>query len=186
MIYYSIILNKVFKPSPTKKIKMGWLFGKKKKVPKVPLPEGHALDPGSLKFPSRLASERIIEPEQLKEAVGFEKPVAPTMPTEEMPARDSEPLPQMPFPTEPVQQRPLSPMNTEKEPLYIKVDVYQRILAEIDDLKSNVSALNDTNRKLENSEFNEEANFEKLRRIVKLMHDRLLQVDKALFKSQGE
>ena len=46
---------------------MGWLFGKKK-VPKVPFPQGKEMN--ALKFPSSTPAQRIIEPRSVKEAVG--------------------------------------------------------------------------------------------------------------------
>ena len=71
-------------------------------------------------------------------------------------------------------------------PLFVKVGVYQRILGEVDDLKAQVAGLAAANRKLEDSEYNEEHHFEKLKRSVKVMHDRLLQVDKTIYKGQGD
>src|SRR3989344_484924 len=80
-----------------------------------------------------------------------------------------------------------APSFTQKsEPLFVKMEVYQRILGEMDDLKLILSKLGEINRHLESSEYNEENNFEKLRREVKLIHDRLLQIDKILFKSESD
>ena len=55
---------------------MDWLFGRKKAVPKVPFPEGKQIDEKALRFPASTPSERVIEPEKVKEAVGFNKPMA--------------------------------------------------------------------------------------------------------------
>ena len=55
---------------------MGWLFGRKKAVPRVPFPEGKMIDEKALRFPAPSSYERIIEPDKVKEAVGFSKPLA--------------------------------------------------------------------------------------------------------------
>ena len=52
---------------------MGWLFGKKKKVPRVPFPEEQKIDKNALQFSSPSSKERIIEPDQIKEAVGISR-----------------------------------------------------------------------------------------------------------------
>ena len=92
--------------------------------------------------------------------------------------------------TAPVQPRlrsasmsaPLSGVQTSK-PLFVRVEVYQKILGEIDSLRDDLKELNHFNGSLENSEYNEETNFVKLKKGVKVMHDRLLQVDKIIFKA---
>ena len=127
---------------------MGWLFGSKKKVPKVPLPEGQVLDEKSLRFPSSFSDERVIEPDQIKQAVG----VGETYSFSDM---DSNPV------TAPVQPRlrsasmsaPLSGVQTSK-PLFVRVEVYQKILGEIDSLRDDLKELNHFNGSLENSEYN--------------------------------
>ncbi|MEK6845160.1 MAG: hypothetical protein AABY26_00255 [Nanoarchaeota archaeon] len=53
-------------------------------------------------------------------------------------------------------------------------------------MKSELNQLKDINTKLETSEYNEEHNFDKLKKAMKNIHDRLLSVDKTLFKVQGE
>ena len=169
---------------------MGWLFGKKK--PKVPLPEGHPVE-GSLRFPNAPPSGKVIEPDKVKEAVGLEQGVPPAE-SEEMPdfpSQEMEMAPQQDVGTisEETTSRDMERQSFSRasdDPLYIKVDVYQHILGEIDDLKLELSHLSETQRLLEKSEFNEEANFEQLKKTVKNIHDRLLQVDKTLFRAQGE
>ena len=177
---------------------MGWLFGKKK-VPKVPFPTGVPVDEKELRFPAPGVRERVIAPRDLKEAVGFEKnvapPSAPQMPLPEksvpqVPSAtiknnlpSSAPLPprqRMQFPNNPV-----SPFSDEG-PLFIKKEVYQRLLGEMDDLKHMVHELREINKSLENSEYNEENNFSKLRNSIRIIHDKLLQIDKTMFKSQGD
>jgi hypothetical protein len=157
---------------------MGWLFGRKKKVPKVPFPEGHSLEPGTLKFPDG-SGDKIIQPDNVKKAAGLvenniplENP-EPLMPREELPSVKEMVAPQT------MQERTI----IENEPLFVKIDVYQRILGEITSLHEYVSELGVSNRSLENSEYNEEANFEKLRRSMKSLHDKLLQADNVLFKT---
>lgn len=156
---------------------MGWLFGSKKKVPRVPLPEGQVIDEKALRFPSGFSEDRIIEPDQVKQAVG---------------ANNSFSFPEMETPIE----KPMriknnlnfsseSTINTPtKQPLFIKVEVYQKILGEIEELRSDMKQLDSYNSQLEGSEYNEENNFLKLKRSVNVMHDRLLQVDKTIFKAQ--
>ena len=159
---------------------MGWLFSRKKKVPQVPFPEARAPGPDTLRFPER-TKERVIVPEEVKSAAGLreEKKFMPDQEEQEMEGLDdSEELPELP----PAPRAP-APITSSGEPLYVKVDVYQRILGEIGSLKGYLNELGETNRILENSEYNEEANFDQLRKSMKAMHDRLLQADKIIFKS---
>ena len=79
---------------------MGWLFGRKKVVPKVPFPQGKLLDEKALQFPSMGSSERVIEPDKVKEAVGFSKPMA-FPDEEEMNIPMDEELPETPMPSFP-------------------------------------------------------------------------------------
>src|SRR3989344_6561324 len=155
---------------------MGWLFGKKK-VPRVPLPPGRFRDEGSLSFPNKVPVEKVIQPEAIKAAVGLKKPFA--FSEEEENLEGSRPLPSF---SSGLSSKPSMPMKTAEEPLYIKMEVYQRILGELEGLKTNLSNLNNLTKELEKSEFNEEHNFDKLKVDVKVMHDRLLQADKILFK----
>lgn len=152
---------------------MGWLFGRKKKEPKVPFPSGKPVEETSLQLPSKVPKGKVIEPEEVKAAAGLEEPF-------EMP---EEPLPEVPK-KKPVPP-PLIPRD-EKSPLYIKVDAYQRILGELDNLKVKIGEMKETSHNLETSEFNEENNFAKLKRLVRSMHDHILLADKVIFKTQGE
>ena len=161
---------------------MGWLFGRKKKVPKVPFPQGHLVQPGTLKFPID-SGEKIIEPNYVKEAAGLIE--------EKVPLKEQklEPMPELPEEPMLAQVQKISRQNvpehtiTQSEPLFVKVDVYQRILGEITGLHQYLSDLSTANRGLENSEYNEEANFDKLRKSMKSLHDKLLQADNILFKT---
>jgi len=174
---------------------MVWLFGRKKKIPKVPLPEGKPFDEGALKFPTGPPSEKVIEPEQIKKAAGFEKPVSPPGEEAERQAmkekQKEEPgqeLPAQNIPTTPSEEPypfpKSSPVQDEEEtaPLFIKVEVYQRILGEIDSLDLKLNELNGISKVLEKSEYNEGNNFNKLKRVIKVAHDNLLQMDKIIFK----
>jgi len=169
---------------------MGWLFGRKKVVPKVPFPSGRFLDEKALQFPSPESSERVIEPEKVKEAVGFAKPM--TFPEEEepmpLPAEEEElpEPPKAPYSPMPKYASAPSPEVMPKHELYVKVEVYQQMLGELDELRRGFADLQQINKNLEESEYNEENNFNKLRRGMKALHDNLLQVDKLLFKSQGD
>lgn len=168
---------------------MGWLFGKKNVSTMVPPPAPRPFDEKALRFPSGIISQRrVIESDNLKAIAGFDKPIA-------FPEDDEEKLsaPQ-------VQQRPVPPVATTKSmmpsvqpvpeaapesmaPCYVKVSVYQRLLGEIEMMKADLNQLQHTQKTLETSEYNEEHNFEKLRKAVKHLHDRLLRVDTVLFKA---
>lgn len=164
---------------------MGWLFGKKK--PKVPLPQGHQVE-GTLRFPNAPPAGRVIEPNKVKEAVGMSEPTQEEMPSD-FPALPSER--NDPFSMEddaPLQTDPSGdyPKREIDGPLFVKVEVYQRILGELDGLKLELSHLSSTQRQLEQSEFNEESHFDKLKKIMRGVHDNLLETDKTLFKTQGD
>lgn len=155
---------------------MGWLFGSKK-VPKVPLPQGRPLDERTLRFPTPSAAEKVIQPEQFNQAAGFDRsfelPAQPSFPA----TRESSNLP----PAAP-KVTPLPGSPNTGEPLFVKVELYRRVLGEIDGVRSKMNDLAVINKHLETSEYNEENNFTKMKQAVKVMHDRLLQVDKILFK----
>ncbi len=151
---------------------MGWLFGRKKK-PKVPLPEGTPMDEKSLQMPRRPGST-VIEPQKVKEAAGVGKAPSPP-PKKEQAAPEAPTVPS-------AAELPSQPMYVPSQPLYVKVDVYQRLLGELDDLKGEISHLSEYNVALMNSELKEEGNFDKLRRTMKVAHDRMAQVDKVIFK----
>ncbi len=153
---------------------MGWLFGKKK-IPQVPLPEGRVVDEKALRFPTS-PPKRVIEPKEIKEAVGFDKPVA--FPEE------NDALDTSPEPLEELEEETLDsyPFESRTEELYVKVDVYQRILGEIDQVRKELTEINEANKRLSASEFNEDKNFNRLRKLMKGMHDNLLHIDKVLFK----
>ena len=164
---------------------MGWLFGAKK-VPRVPLPQGYKLDEGALRFPAMSGpQQRVIQSDQIKQAVGFEKPFS-------FPEDAEEGQSEQTMPTYSDQPKGTStsmapaPVNQNSNPLYVKVEVYQQILGQLDGLRGDLNHLTDSNRQLESSEYNEQNNFDRLRRAVKSMHDRLLQIDKELFNSQGD
>ncbi len=156
---------------------MGWLFGQKKKEPRVPFPAGKPFEETALQLPSTLSKGKVIELEEIKAAAGLEE--SPFFPEEE---REGLEIPgKMPV--------PLSPFSVPKEgksPLYIKVDAYQRLLGELDDLKSRLGEMKAIHSRLETSEYNEENNFVKLKRSVRSMHDHMLLTDKIIFKTQGE
>ena len=169
---------------------MGWLFGRKKVVPKVPFPQGKALDEKALQFPSMDSSDRVIEPDKVKEAVGFSKPMAFPEEEESMPMPEDDEMPETPkFPFSPMPKYSPAGAAADLMPrheLYVKVEVYQRMLSELDELRRNFVDLHQVNKNMIESEYNEESNFTKLRRGMKSLHDSLLQADKTLFKSQGD
>ena len=168
---------------------MGWLFGKKKIVPRIPLPEGYAPTEKTLQFPTSGRGERIIEPDRIKEAAGVDFPFElPPMPSFEEPAARPSVALSLSRPTAPVLGTQQSVQNAQSgEPVYVKIEVYQQILGEFDSLKKELQHLDHTCKHLDSSEYNEEHNFERLRRAMKLIHDRLLHVDKRIFnKLVGE
>ena len=142
----------------------------------MPFPEAQLFGSDTLRFPDKVR-ERVIEPSDIMDAAGLmeEKAVA----SEKMDLNSEMGL------EEPAESMPITKapgLITSNEPLYVKVDIYQRILGEIGNLKNHLLELNETNRILENSEYNEEDNFDKLRKAMKAIHDRLLEADKILFK----
>ncbi|MBU0460114.1 MAG: hypothetical protein KKH52_01315 [Nanoarchaeota archaeon] len=148
---------------------MGWLFGKKK-VPKVPLPPGRLVDKDSLNFPNKVPSEKVIGPEHFKSAVGVDKP---------LPHLKSEAQKKV---SKPIKKPKLPVMRHVGGPLFVKVDVYQQILGELDGLKHDLTELGHANKNLEKSEFNEEEKFKHLQNTIKVVHDRLMESDKIIFK----
>lgn len=162
---------------------MGWLFGRKKKVPKVPFPQGHPVGEQTLQFPSAPDKEKTIEPDKVKEAVGVPNEVPEDAP---QPVPEQAPQPAMPPVEQQVTPRQVeAPVFGSTEPLFVKKDVYQRILGEFEGLKHDLGRLSYATKTLEESEYNEEHNFEKLKKAIKQLHDKLLMVDKTIYKVQG-
>ncbi len=165
---------------------MGWLFADKKKMaPRVPFPMGKSLDDKSLRFSAPTSMEREIQPDRVQEAVGYNQPM--NFPS----AFDVEqtPLPQnVTQRNVPLQKEvPRPEVNTQASgPMFMKVDVYQLVLNEVDGLKRVLEELQESNLLLEKSEYNEEHSFEKLRKTMRGVHDRFLQIDKKLFKIAGD
>lgn len=158
---------------------MGWLFGKKKIEPKVPFPEGKSFNEKALQFNRNSPSEKVFEPEQVHAAVGVNEPITPPEKVEEKTVE---------APQEVTEQEEFVPPKNPfaapvtNEPLFVKVEVYQKILGELNGVKENITELREASRNLEGSEYNEEKNFSKLRRSTKSAHDKLLHVDKIIFK----
>ena|SRR3989344_1136577 len=169
---------------------MGWLF-KKKVAPRVPFPEGRAFDEKALKFAPNTSREKVIEPDRVKQAAGLGKslsfPDNFEMSLEGMEVNEPKTA------IAPIRPRTQSYSNNAEikkteaiGPTFVKVEVYQHLLTEVEGLKSSLGMLMDTSRILEKSEYNEERSLEKLRRDMKSVHDKLLHIDKKLFKYQGE
>jgi len=141
---------------------MIWFF-KKKKVT-VPIPENHE---DLLQFPQ---SSRRAMPEEIKKSVGLEEP------------------PQMPDMGLPEESKPglgsTSPPQTFQTayPFFLRVQSYQELIKDTSDIKTHVLELDLTTEKLENSEFNENKNYEKLNRELRKVHERLLFMDDLIFK----
>ncbi len=172
---------------------MAWLFGRKK-VPKVPFPEGRPFDEKALKLPIRSSSDRIIEPQEVKAAAGIRPPPQPlSMPEWEQEDKNVElniklpPRPSMRAQNVEAKTEARQPMRAAGAgPLYIRMDVYQTVLESLDALKVKFTELGHVQKLLEESEYNEENSFAQLRRDVKSIHDKLLSVDKTIFKPQGD
>ena len=154
---------------------MGWLFGSKKKAPRVPLPEGRVIDEKALQFPLSEPSSRTIAFNDIRTAMS-EPMDFKSKATLAAPARVA------------VTTGSSNVVVTRRfgipKPYYVKVDVYQQLLAEIEGLHKDTHTLDSTNRHLETSEYNEEENYEKVRRSLKSAHDRLQAVDRVLFRAR--
>ena len=167
---------------------MGWLFGKKK-TPQVPFPQGRPLDDKELRLPSTPSvPSRVIQPEQLKEAVGLGKPIMfPEMnekselaPFGEEIDFERQSLP----PLESLHSKSASASANQpsSQPLFLHIEVYRQVVGQLDDLRVKLGEIQEVTTKLETSEYNEENNFAILKKEVKSMHDRLLNIDKIVFK----
>ncbi len=160
---------------------MGWFGSNKKMVPRVPFPQGKPIDDKSLRFSMPSTGDRVIEPEQIKQAVGYSKLY--TFPGDvQLPSSMGSSSSLMPQAIPTGEGIPPSQVG----PMFAKVEVYSHVLEEVDALKATLGGLQETSRMLEKSEYNEEHHFEQLRRSIRGVHDRLLQMDKKLFKSQGD
>ena len=140
------------------------LFSKKKNAISNPNFDLNKLQLSNFRAPP----ERIIEPEDIREAVGL-KTFEPAPPELKKEPGDKNNI-------------PVRRVN-RNEPLYIKVNIYQAMLSELEELKTGINGLNTVQTSLEHSEFNEEHQFAKLRRSIKILHDHLLRSDQILFKS---
>jgi hypothetical protein len=178
-IYYSIILNKVFKRLLPQNNKMGWLFGRKKVVPKVPFPEGRPFDEKSLQFPSLSSSEKVINPAQVQAAVGVSA-------QKDMPEEDQESMEQKQEMPETQSFTPPRQLPSEQGVgnSFVKVELYRNILSKIEDMNKSIHSLKEASKQLDISEYNEETDFIKMRRATKSVHDQLLKIDKTIFKGE--
>ncbi len=144
----------------------------------MPFPSGRVLDEGALRLPGRSGGERVIEPGAIKAAAGLEEPLSFPEAGEEFPEEA--------FPTPSAglagKSPAMMPFFKTKKPVFIKVDVYQRLLGEMDAIKAKIVDMQEVDRKLETSEYNEENNFAHLRRAVRSIHDHLSMVDRIVFK----
>ena len=147
---------------------MIWFF-KKKKVT-VPIPENHE---DLLQFP-RSSSKRTI-PEEIKKSVGLEEP--PQMPDMALPEE-----PTLGIGAAPAKTVTPAPNYQTAYPFFLRVQSYQELIKDTSDIKTHVLELDLTTEKLENSEFNENKNYEKLKRELRKVHERLLFMDDLIFK----
>lgn len=159
---------------------MGFFF-RKKKI-EVPAPPSEDI----LKFPK--ASEiSSIKPESIKEAVGIEKPSLPPeippVPTKKEDLMSFEEIP--PAPPELTSHSPLPskrPQFVFKKPFFIRMQNYQLLIENLNNIKNKTAELDQTVMDLEKSEFNENKNYERLKNNLKKIHDQLLVMDDTIFK----
>src|SRR3989339_1283738 len=137
------------------------LFSRKKKVD-VPLPPSEEI----LRFPRRLPMEREILPAPKR------------MPETERLPKEPEPV-QSSFPS----QTQVNP-NTQlvNQFFFLRMVDYQNLIGNLDNTNLQVQELEHTMNKLEASEFNENRDYEALKSNLKKVHERLLYVDKLIFK----
>ena len=161
---------------------MGWLLGNKKKiVPKVPFPEGQALDDKALSFPQFVSSPKVVEPETLKAAVGTSAGIDLSLAPFEI--NEPEQAPSRPLrPGTVAPSLTASAQTVENSEMFVKVDAYQHVLGEIEGIRKNLSEMGAIQKKLESSEYYEEEDFDTLQRLLKSMHDGLLKMDKKLYQ----
>lgn len=158
---------------------LGWLFGTKKVQPKIPLPGSRPFDEKTFQFSKKFGKDTLIEPEHLQAAAGFDQPFnfpeaigrAPPKPMRSA------------FGTEEIEP---AVSRVAKKPIYLKVNLYEKILWEVDTLKYDCIKLQQINNSLDTSEYNEEHHSEKLKKELKALHDKLQRIDKILFKYPGE
>lgn len=154
---------------------MGWLFGHKKVQPKVPFPEGRTVE-GTLNFPGKNSRGRVIEPDEVKAAAGLEKPLVFPQPESPSPFSFKRTV-EMPPPS----MAPFHSFESASDgPLFLKLDSYQQVLSELNNIKATIASVNITI-----SRYNEDEEFLKLRKSVKSLHDKLIAIDKVLFKGDG-
>lgn len=167
---------------------MGWLFARKKKVPQVPFPEKSPIDEKALKFPTRGASQgRVIEPEKIKEVAGVEQTGFPHFPVQkEEKSFFGKPHFDEMIHSDRFEETHIPSLAAKPQDLYVKIDVYRRIILERDSVKERLNNLFEVNKVLEISEYNEENNFSRLKRSMTQLNNNLLQIDKIMFKSQGD
>ncbi len=206
---------------------MGWLFGRKNKlVPKVPLPEGKPFDEKAFSFPQKMPPQKVIEPNKVKAAVGFDKPISFPEEVDEQKNNQEkyqkkdnknhqkdykkdykkdyqkDQKKEVVVPTNNFEKSPkeflkgaqnIVKTSSEIKPFFdsegpqqtfIRIDVYQNIISEIEALNEDLSNLSSIQKKMDTSEYNEEQHFNKLKREIKSLHDNFLQIDKILFKSE--
>ena len=154
------------------------LFSKKKKI-EVPIPPSEDI----LRFPKPTKiEEKIIPPEpkeetpssspsftpsQLKQVAGLE---------EEKPQVEEKITPSLP------PSPSFTPSSLSPTPFFIRLQQYQKLLEHLENIKNNIKKLDLLDENLAKSEFNENKNYENLKKELKKIHDRLLYVDDLIFK----
>ncbi len=166
------------------------LFSRKKKVELPEAPSDDLLD-----FPKLTESEKEIVPEKIQREVGLE--------SEEEPELIEEPKTPVPekikgvfgfMKKEPVEQTLPEPIlskssfeeETEevvvKKPFFSRIQSYQETIESLSSIKISMIKLEELNDKLDKSRFNENRDYETLKRDLKNIHDKLLFMDDLIFK----
>lgn len=141
-------------------------------MPKVPLPEAGHFDEKALQFPIGRQSQTVISSYHEEEHQQEQVSPAVSAPPQTSVKRSMK------------GQSPVAKISMHRHH-YVKVEMYQQLLADLDGLKKDLTHLGETNHLLETSEFNEEADYDKIKRNLKNVHDKIVSIDKTLFVARN-
>ena len=148
------------------------LFSRRKKLD-VPLPPSEDV----LRFPRSSEIARRIEPEKIKEAVGLQEP----KPEELLPPEHQGKELDSTFPEETAMSQRTFFIDAKK-PFFLRMQTHQEIYKNALEMKNNSLELSEVTNEITDSEYNDDRQYEKLKNSLKRVHDKLLQVDEAIFK----
>lgn len=152
--------------------------------PKIPLPGSRPFDEKTFQFSKKFGKDTLIEPEHLQAVAGFDQPFSFPESVGRGTNKGAPPKPIMPSFGEP--EVGSTALLAAKKPIYLNVNLYEKVLWEVDALKHDCIRLQQINNHLDTSEYNEEHHYDKLKRDLKVLHDKLQRIDKVLFKGLGE